>query len=96
MEEIQGEVEQAVFRRARHVVSENSRTVAAAEALGKKDYGAAGRYMLESHASLREVSGDGFLRVRPDLALFLGSEEEAPPTAKGEGSNGSSRNKMSA
>lgn len=50
-------------------MSENSRTVAAAEALGKKDYGAAGRYMLESHASLREVSGDGLFLVRILISL---------------------------
>lgn len=55
MEEIRDEVDQAVFRRARHVVSENLRTVAAAEALDKRDYGAVGRYMLDSHRSLREV-----------------------------------------
>lgn len=55
VEEIEDKVEQAVFRRARHVVSENLRTVAAAEALGKRDYRAAGRFMLESHHSLKEV-----------------------------------------
>lgn len=55
VEEIEGDVDDAVFRRARHVVSENARTVAAAEALMRRDYRAAGRFMVESHRSLREV-----------------------------------------
>lgn len=57
VKEIEGVVEDAVFRRARHVISESARTVAAAEALRKRDYGAAGKYMVESHNSLREVNG---------------------------------------
>ncbi|CAN0422314.1 unnamed protein product [Ascophyllum nodosum] len=54
VEEIKGRVEDAVFRRARHVVSENTRTVEAARALIDRDYPSAGRLMLESHQSLRE------------------------------------------
>lgn len=56
MEEIKGEVEDAVFRRARHVVSENARTVAAAKALVDGDYRAVGGFMVDSHRSLRDVS----------------------------------------
>ncbi|CAM9244473.1 unnamed protein product [Hapterophycus canaliculatus] len=51
---MEGHVEDAVFRRARHVVTENDRTVAAAQALKKGDYTAVGRLMVESHRSLRE------------------------------------------
>lgn len=51
----------AVRRRARHVVTENARVVACADALRRGDAVAAGRLMVESHASLRddfEVSTD--------------------------------------
>jgi galactokinase len=40
--------------RARHVVSENARVLAAADALTRGDIDAMGRLMLESHASLRD------------------------------------------
>jgi galactokinase len=40
--------------RARHVVSENERVLAAADALAGGDVAALGRLMLESHASLRD------------------------------------------
>jgi galactokinase len=49
-------------RRAQHVVSENARVLAFAAALGDHDLDAAGRLMVESHASLRddfEVSTPG-------------------------------------
>lgn len=48
------------MRRAQHAVSENTRTVRAAEALREGDAAALGRLMTESHASLRddfEVTG---------------------------------------
>eukprot|EP00752_Nemacystus_decipiens_P018584 g16662.t1 len=54
VEEMEGRVEDAVFRRARHVVSENGRTVAAARALKEGDFVAVGGFMLDSHRSLRE------------------------------------------
>jgi galactokinase len=50
----------ALRTRARHVISENARTLATAEALTRSDTAAAGRLMTESHRSLRddfEVSG---------------------------------------
>mmetsp|Transcript_53615 Transcript_53615/g.113865 ORF Transcript_53615/g.113865 Transcript_53615/m.113865 type:complete len:467 (-) Transcript_53615:73-1473(-) len=50
-----------LFRRARHVVSENKRTVEAADALEKGDWETVGRLMNESHSSMRddyEVSCD--------------------------------------
>jgi galactokinase len=43
-----------VLRRCRHVVTENARTVAAAEALERNDLQVLGRLMAESHASYRD------------------------------------------
>jgi galactokinase len=48
------ELDDVTRRRARHVVTENARTLAAAEALAAGDAAAAGRLMDESHASLRD------------------------------------------
>lgn len=45
------------YARARHVVSENARTLAAAEALAAGDLAALGRLMAESHASMRDDFG---------------------------------------
>jgi len=44
--------DQRLFRRARHVISENQRVRNFASALSRKDFGAAGQLMLESHQSL--------------------------------------------
>jgi galactokinase len=44
-------------RRARHVVTENERTLAAADALAAGDEVTAGRLMVESHRSLRDDFG---------------------------------------
>jgi len=69
-----GELDPVTRRRARHVITENERVVAAADALAAGDLPATGRLMLESHASLRndfEVSRDELdimvelARVRP-------------------------------
>lgn len=43
-----------LYRRARHVVSENARVQEAAEAMWEGDVCALGRFMHESHASLRD------------------------------------------
>jgi galactokinase len=43
-----------VFRRARHVVTENARALAAADALEKREYEKAGELMVRSHESLRD------------------------------------------
>jgi galactokinase len=58
------------LRRARHVVSENERTLAAATVMKRGDAAALGRLMNESHESLRhdfEVTNDG-LNVMVDCA----------------------------
>jgi galactokinase len=44
----------AVYRRARHVVSENERTLHAARAIQASDWTVLGNLMYESHASLRD------------------------------------------
>ncbi len=49
-----GKLADIVFRRARHVVGENSRTTAAAKFLTQKRYAEAGQLMVESHNSLRD------------------------------------------
>jgi galactokinase len=49
-----GGLDGATARRARHVVTENARTLAAADALCRGDAAAVGALMSESHRSLRE------------------------------------------
>jgi galactokinase len=62
-------------RRARHVVTENERVAAAADALDRGDLVGAGRLMLASHASLRddfEVSTPALDRLVAELAATPG------------------------
>jgi galactokinase len=47
-------MEEVVFRRARHVISEIERTPSAAVLLGASDWSAAGQLMYASHVSLRD------------------------------------------
>jgi galactokinase len=49
-----GTLEAVTRRRARHVVTENARTLAAADAAGRGDAATTGRLMNESHRSLRD------------------------------------------
>lgn len=42
-----------IYRRCRHVITENARVLVAADALSKGDLARFGKYMAESHASLR-------------------------------------------
>jgi len=63
-----------VRRRARHVTTENARTLAAADHLEKRDFSAVGKLMFESHSSLRddfEVSS-AELDVLVDIAREIG------------------------
>jgi galactokinase len=48
------ELEPLIYRRARHVVTENERTLRAADALQAGDAAEVGRLMNQSHASLRD------------------------------------------
>jgi galactokinase len=54
LEAAQGQMEPVVFRRARHVVTENERTLQAAKAFQASDWAAVGQLMYASHASLRD------------------------------------------
>ena len=61
LERSAAEMDPTVFRRARHVVTENDRTLKAAVAMRRGDAAELGRLMRESHRSLRddyEVSND--------------------------------------
>src|SRR5690606_13480973 len=49
-----GELDALIRRRARHVISENERTLAAAEAMKAGDAGTMGQLMNASHTSLRD------------------------------------------
>jgi galactokinase len=54
LEKYKSDLSDTVFRRCRHVISENDRTLKAAEYFKSKDLAAAGKLMFESHASLRD------------------------------------------
>ncbi|WP_219893247.1 galactokinase [Aquisediminimonas profunda] len=49
-----GELDETVFRRARHVVTENARVLEAAQAMRESDLVSLGRAMFASHVSLRD------------------------------------------
>jgi galactokinase len=55
-----------LFRRARHVVSENARVLAAADALAAGDLEALGRLMIASHVSMR----DDFEITTPEIDVL--------------------------
>jgi galactokinase len=54
VEAARSKLSDVVFRRCRHVVGENRRTVAAAQALTEQRYERAGELMVQSHNSLRD------------------------------------------
>jgi galactokinase len=54
LEQARSRLGELLYRRARHVVRENARTVEAAEAFARGDWETVGRLMVESHASLRD------------------------------------------
>jgi galactokinase len=75
LERARGRVDDLLYRRARHVVSENARTLQTADALRRGDWDRVGRLMLASHASLRDdfqVSCDE-LNVLVKLATEAGA-----------------------
>jgi galactokinase len=67
------------LKRARHVISENERTVAAAEALIRHDLGKLGRLMAEAHASYSKdfeascVEADAMVALAQDLPGLIGA-----------------------
>jgi galactokinase len=54
LEAARGQLDPVVFRRARHVISENERVLQAAKAIQAADWPAVGQLMYASHASLRD------------------------------------------
>jgi galactokinase len=54
LEQYRAGLSEVVYRRCRHVITENARVLAAAEALERSDLRAFGRLMDESHQSLRD------------------------------------------
>lgn len=53
LESAKTKMDDRVYRRAKHVISENERTLQASDALGKSRWEEAGRLMYESHRSLQ-------------------------------------------
>ena len=62
-----GRLDPSCFRRARHVVTENARTLAAAEALTASDVGRLRVLMAQSHASMR----DDFEITTPEIDALV-------------------------
>lgn len=88
LDEGQGQCDATVYRRARHVVTENARTLAAAEAMARGDLAAVGEAMRESHASLRddfEVSVPAVDALVDRLNVAIGSYGGARMTGGGFG-----------
>ncbi|TMJ19318.1 MAG: galactokinase [Alphaproteobacteria bacterium] len=76
------------FRRARHVVTENARTLAAAEALASGDLPRLGLLMAQSHASMRddfEITLPAIDRLAEIAAEAIGGEGGARMTGGGFG-----------
>ena len=57
LEQCRMNTDPTVFRRARHVIGENQRTLAFAQALERRDYVSCGKFMYKSHESLRDDYG---------------------------------------
>jgi galactokinase len=75
LEKMQSQMEDVVFRRARHVIGENQRVLDMQVALANNDWQTAGELMYASHESLRrdyEVSCDE-LNVLVDSAKAIGT-----------------------
>jgi galactokinase len=76
------------YRRARHVVTENERTLAAAEALAAGDLGRLGALMAQSHESMRadfEITLPAIDRLAAIAAEAIGGEGGARMTGGGFG-----------
>ena len=72
LEAARTKLDETVYRRARHVITENQRTVHAAQALQTQAWQRAGELMFESHASMRD---DYEITVEPiDLLVKLANE----------------------
>lgn len=72
LEAARGAISDVVFRRCRHVVTENARTTAAADRLAAGDVAAFGRAMNESHASMR----DDFEISAPEIEAMVATARD--------------------
>jgi galactokinase len=84
----QGTLDAVAWRRARHVVSENVRTLAAADALRSGDLAQLGALMAQSHTSMRddfEISLPAIDRLVAILAEAIGEAGGARMTGGGFG-----------
>jgi len=68
------ELDDATRRRARHVITENERTLAAAEAMGRGDADTLGALMNESHVSMR----DDFAISRAEMDTMVALAQAEP------------------
>ncbi|MCL4539730.1 MAG: galactokinase [Bacteroidetes bacterium] len=79
LKNVEGEIEQVLYMRALHILTENDRALKAAAALKKDDRELVGKLMLESHMSLRtnyEVSSpelDAFVEIGEQLDGVYGA-----------------------
>jgi galactokinase len=83
-----GGLDETAFRRARHVVTENARTLEMAEALATSDYVALGGLMKASHQSMRddfEITLPEIDRLVESIACALGGLGGARMTGGGFG-----------
>lgn len=81
-------LDEVAYRRARHVVTENARTLAAAEALRGGDLRTLGALMAQSHVSMRddfEITVPAIDRLAVIMAAPLGGEGGARMTGGGFG-----------
>jgi galactokinase len=84
----QGSLDPVAWQRARHVVSENARTLSAADALRVGDLEKLGSLMAESHASMRddfEITLPAIDRLVAILAKVIGDQGGARMTGGGFG-----------
>ncbi|MEY4750213.1 MAG: hypothetical protein RIQ60_2427 [Pseudomonadota bacterium] len=83
-----GALDEVVYRRARHIVTENQRTLDAARALADNDMAGMGRLMAESHVSMRddfEITVPAIDRLVEILQGVIGSAGGARMTGGGFG-----------
>ena len=81
-------LDETAFRRARHVVTENTRTLEMAHALAIGDFAAIGRLMQASHQSMRddfEITLPEIDRLVENIASSIGGEGGARMTGGGFG-----------
>jgi galactokinase len=85
---VQDSLDPVAWRRARHVISENARTLAAADALRAGDLATLGTLMAQSHASMRddfEITLPAIDRLVEILANAIGNQGGARMTGGGFG-----------